>query len=140
MVYEILSRSNSGEYYKLSEYPGVKNSTASAGKRYDFLDNEEIKREILDFSDNGVSRVKFFIPNIHCSSCIWLLENLHRLQPGIMLSFVHFIKKEATFTFHESEISLRGLVELLASVNYAPYISLESIDKRQNKSGYTQWQ
>jgi len=134
MVYAILSSSNSGEYYKLSEYPGVKNSTGEAGKRYDFLDNEEIKKEILDFSDNGVSRVKFFIPNIHCSSCIWLLENLHRLQPGIMRSGVHFTKKEATFTFRESEITLRGLVELLASVNYAPYISLESVDKSRNKS------
>ncbi len=133
-VYEILSKSNSVEYYKLGEHPGLKNNSAALGQRYDFLDNDEIKSEILDFSDNGVSRVKFFIPNIHCSSCIWLLENLHRLQPGIMNSAVHFTKKEATFTFHESGITLRGLVELLASINYAPYISLESVDKRPKKS------
>lgn len=129
MVYEILSRSNSGEYYKLSEHPGLKYSQADIGKRFDFLDNEEIKNEILDFSDDGVSRVKFFIPNIHCSSCIWLLENLHRLNPGVMHSSVHFTKKEAVFTYRDSEISLKELVELLASINYAPYISLESVDK-----------
>ncbi|MEI7490018.1 MAG: heavy metal translocating P-type ATPase metal-binding domain-containing protein [Bacteroidota bacterium] len=132
-VYEILSGSNSSEYYKLSDHPGMKTAARELGKRYDFLDNEEIKQEILDFSDNGVSRVKFFIPSIHCSSCIWLLENLHRLNKGIMNSTVHFTKKEAVFTFRDSEISLRGLVELLASVNYAPYISLESVDKSSKK-------
>jgi len=140
MVYEILSKSNSGEYYKLSDHPGLKYSQAELGKRYDFLDDDAIKQEILDFSDNGVSRVKFYIPNIHCSSCIWLLENLHRLNPGVMHSAVHFTKKEAVFTFRDGEISLRRLVELLASVNYAPYISLESVDrtsrKKTNRSVY----
>ncbi len=129
MVYEILSSNDSCEYYKFSDHPGLKYSSAELGKRYDFLDNDEIKREILDFSDDGVSRVKFFIPNVHCSSCIWLLENLRRLHPGIIQSAVQFTKKEATFIFRDSEISLRGLVELLASINYAPYISLESVDK-----------
>ena len=133
MVYEILTAGNSFDYYKLTNHPGLKNNAEGLGKRYDFLDNEEIRMEILDFSDNGVSRVKFFIPNVHCSSCIWLLENLSRLHPGIINSSLHFTRKEAVFTFRESEISLRGLVELLASVSYAPYISLETLDKSSKR-------
>jgi len=104
MVYEILSRGGAGDYYRLSRHPGIKVTGVDAGKRFDFLDNEEIRAGLLDFSDNGVSRVKFYIPSIHCSSCIWLLENLHRLHPGIIHSSVYFTRKQATFTFRDQEI------------------------------------
>jgi Cu+-exporting ATPase len=130
-VYDLLSSSGSNEYYRLSEHPGIK-STGGA-KRFDFLDNAEIRSELLDFSEGGISRVKFYIPNIHCSSCIWLLENLHRLDPGILQSAVQFTKKEATFTFRDNQISLRGLVELLSSLNYSPLISLDSLDNKKGK-------
>jgi len=130
MVYEILSSSGAGDYYRLSEHPGIKANPVEAGNKFDFLDNQEIQAEILDFSDNGISRVKFIIPSIHCSSCIWLLENLHKLHPGIIHSSVHFTRKQATFTFRESEITLRKLVELLASLSYTPHISLASLDRK----------
>lgn len=133
-VYDILSKSGSTEYYRLSSHPGIKNAGADSGRKFDFLDNEEIKKELLDFFGDGISRVKFYIPNIHCSSCIWLLENLHRLNPGIIHSSVQFTKKEAIFTFRDNEISLREVVELLASLNYPPIISLDSLGGKKPKS------
>ena len=32
---------------------------------------------------------------MHCSSCLWLLENLHRLNPAVIASKVNFERKEA---------------------------------------------
>ena len=135
MVYEILSESDACEYYSIDTHPGIKIKTHEIGNKFAYLDNEEIRSELLDFSDGGISKIKFFIPAIHCSSCIWLLENLHRLEKGVVYSSVNFIKKEVSITFKEEEISLRSLVELLASVNYVPQITLEDLkDNTKNKS------
>jgi len=135
MVYEILSESDACEYYSIDNHPGIKIKTNEIGNKFAYLDNEEIKSELLDFSDGGISKVKFFIPAIHCSSCIWLLENLHRLEEGIVYSSVNFIKKEVTVTFMEEVISLRKLVELLASVNYVPQITLDDLkDNTKDKN------
>ena len=41
---------------------------------------------------------------------------------------VNFPKKEVRITFRNSEISLKQLVELISSIGYEPYISLESAD------------
>ena len=112
-VYEILSQGEACEYYNISEFPGVKSIAAEIGNKYAYLDMEEIRRQLLDFSDGGISKVKFYIPSIHCSSCIWLLENLHRLNKGIIQSTVNFAKKQVSITFNEAELSLRQLVELL---------------------------
>ncbi|HSG68161.1 MAG TPA: heavy metal translocating P-type ATPase metal-binding domain-containing protein, partial [Bacteroidales bacterium] len=138
MVYEILSESDACEYYSIESHPGIKIKSNEIGNKFAYLDNEEIRAEILDFSDGGISKVKFFVPAIHCSSCIWLLENLHKLEPGVAYSSVNFIKKEVSVTFREEEISLRKLVELLASINYVPQITLDDLkDKSKAKTNKT---
>jgi P-type Cu+ transporter len=129
-VYQILNEKDLSQYYKIADMPGVKVETADFGDKYAYLSNEEIRDKIVDFSDDGVVKVSFFIPAIHCASCIWLLENLHTLHPGILHSNVNFPKKTTYITFREDEISLRNVVELLASIHYIPEITLDSLEKK----------
>jgi Cu+-exporting ATPase len=133
VVYEILNENEACEYYSIEDNPGIKNIQSEIGNKYAYLDHEDIKKELLDFSDGGVSKVKFFIPAIHCSSCIWLLENLHRLNNSVLKSSVNFVKKEVQITFRDSELSLRQLVELMVSVNYVPQITLDDLQKKSEK-------
>ncbi|MEI6682256.1 MAG: heavy metal translocating P-type ATPase metal-binding domain-containing protein [Bacteroidota bacterium] len=128
-VYGILSQSDACDYYNFEKHPGLTAGNREVGSRYAYLDNEEIRRELLEFSEEGVSKIKLFIPAIHCSSCIWLLENLQRLNEGVMHSAVNFVKKEVIITFHDGKITLRQLVELLVSINYIPQINLDSVEK-----------
>lgn len=132
-VYEILNESDACEYYNIDQHPGIKIKSAEIGNKYAYLDHEEIHRELLDFSDGGISKVKFFIPGIHCSSCIWLLENLYKLENTIVHSSVNFVKKEVSITFKEDEISLRQVVELLVSINYVPQITLDDLKDKSKK-------
>ena len=83
-VYEILKESDACEYYDIEKHPGIKIKEAEIGQKYAYLDHEEIRSGLLEFSDGGISKVKLFIPSIHCSSCIWLLENLNRAHAARM--------------------------------------------------------
>jgi len=124
MVYQILSEKKLDRYYDMMPTPGIRlDQENTSGTRYAYLDNDEIRLKLLDFSDGGISRVNLFIPAIHCSSCIWLLENLSTLHKGIMHSHVNFVRKEVSITFRESDISLRQVVELLHTIHYIPDIS-----------------
>lgn len=127
-VYQILNQNKLNKYYTIVETPGVRVEKQEFGNKYAYLDNEEIHAKILDFSEGSISKVTLFIPSIHCSSCIWLLENLHLLDKGVKNSLVNFIKKEVSVTYNEDEISLRRLVELLASIHYIPQITLEKTE------------
>jgi P-type Cu+ transporter len=133
-VYEILKEGEACEYYDLEKNPGLKIEKKEIGNKFAYLDNTEIKEQLLSFSDGGISKVSFFVPGIHCSSCIWLLENLNRLNPGIIQSNVNFVKKEVKITFKENEISLREIFELLVAINYIPQINLSETDGQVSKS------
>jgi Cu+-exporting ATPase len=124
MVYQILSEKKLDRYYDMMPTPGIRlDQENTSGTRYAYLDNDEIRLKLLDFSDGGISRINLFIPAIHCSSCIWLLENLSTLHQGIMHSHVNFVRKEVSITFRESEITLRQIVDLLHAIHYIPDIS-----------------
>jgi Cu+-exporting ATPase len=132
-VYQILNENKLSSYYDIYETPGIKVELQDFGSKYAYLDKEEICDKLIYFTEGEYSKVKLYIPDIHCSSCIWLLENLYQLNPAITQSMVNFLKKEVDITFKNTEITLRQVVELLASIHYIPLINLESISGEANK-------
>lgn len=136
-VYEILSESELCAYYDLEESPGQTLKDSEEKSIYDFLDNQAIKARMLDFSGDNYEKVTFSVPAIHCSSCIWLLENLDRLNEGVIDSKVDFSNKTVTAHYHPEELSLREVAEMLDSIGYAPLINLdEDGDKKRKEATY----
>lgn len=128
MVYEILHESELGYYYDLQATPGISPKVVSG--KYDFLDNAAIVEKLLEFDDGNTQIVSFLIPSIHCSSCIWVLENLNKLFPSVKSSQVNFPEKTVRITFSTSQDSLKDLVVLLTRIGYEPYISLDNSEKK----------
>jgi Cu+-exporting ATPase len=130
-VYEIFSQNDMACYYDFEKSPGA-TPQETLGK-YDFLDNEEIVTKLLEFQENETAIISLYIPHIHCSSCIWILENLQRLQEGITASQVNFPEKKVRVTYKSNEVTLKQIVLLLNSIGYEPYISLENYETGKHK-------
>ena len=122
-VYEILHLNELSCYYDLEKAPGSVPKEIKG--KFNYLDNTDIASKLIEFDDLETSVVNFYIPNIHCSSCIWVLENLNKLNSGIKVTLVDFPKKEIRITFRKSEISLKEVAELITSIGYEPHISLD---------------
>jgi Cu+-exporting ATPase len=128
-VYELLHENDLSYYYELEKTPGL--SPREFEHKFDFLENESIVEKLLEFKDGHTSVVSFLIPSIHCSSCIWVLENLNKLQPAVQASMVNFPEKTIRITFNSEKLSLKNLVKLLGRIGYEPYISLEDSNKKK---------
>lgn len=122
-VYELLYANGMCNYYQLDKNAGLK-IKAPQQHRFAYLDNHEIENGLIDFEDDETIRIRLHLPSIHCSSCIWLLENLHKLRDGIISSRVDFIRKELSVVYNKQVISLRAVAELLDALGYPPDISL----------------
>ena len=125
-VYEIFSQNDLSCYYDFQNAPGA--TPQDIKGKYDFLDDEKIRTKLLEFQEDTTSIVSLYIPHIHCSSCIWILENLQKLQPGISTSQVNFPEKKVRITFNTTKTSLKDIVYLLSSKGYEPYISLDNFE------------
>ncbi len=125
-VYEIFSLNDMTCYYDFEKSPGA--TPQDINGKYDFLDNESIVSKLLDFEENATAIISLSIPHIHCSSCIWILENLQRLKKGISTSQVNFPEKKVRINYQTDLVSLKEIVNLLSSIGYEPYISLENYE------------
>jgi Cu+-exporting ATPase len=129
-VYEIFSLNDLTCYYDFEKSPGA--TPKDINGKYDFLDNESIVSKLLEFQEDSTAIISLSIPHIHCSSCIWILENLQRLQKGINTSQVNFPEKKVRINYNPEIVSLKNIVYLLSSIGYEPYISLENYETGKN--------
>ena len=122
-VFEIFSENDLTCYYDLQSSPGA--IPREIEGKYDFLSQQNIIDKLVEFDDGKRQIVNLFIPHIHCSSCIWILENLNKLNKQISLSQVDFGKKTMRVHYNSEFSSLKEVVVLLSSIGYEPYISLD---------------
>jgi Cu+-exporting ATPase len=126
-VYEIFSQNDMSCYYDFQASPGA--TPLDINGKYDFLENENIVSKLLEFQEDATHIISLYIPHIHCSSCIWILENLQKLQSGINTSQVNFPEKKVRINYNPEKTNLKQIVELLCSIGYEPYISLDNFDE-----------
>ena len=132
-VFQLLNENELCSYYNIESTPGIKIEEGKFKEKFAFLDDEEISSKLYEFSEDSIRKVSLYIPGIHCSSCIWLLENLSVLNKAVLKSTVNFVKKEVAVTFDSDELSLRQLAELLASIHYIPEITLDNLQEKKNQ-------
>ncbi len=129
-VYEILHENNLCTYYELEKNSGVSQKNVTPGS-FDYLDEETIRRKVISFDSAELSKVTLYVPAIHCVSCIWLLENLRKLNPAVLRTEVEFAKKSISVDFDPQKIKLSEVAQLISSLGYAPLINLEASQEKK---------
>lgn len=126
-VYEIINKSDLCSYYDLEHNPGITQKNEVRKGKFDFLDDAQIIKKLTHFQDDTHQHVIFYLPQMHCASCIWILEHLNKIDSGIIKSQVNFVKKEVTVIYNYHETSLKKVAEALTIIGYEPHISLNDI-------------
>ncbi len=135
LVFEVLSENDLCAYYDLGNHPGESQRKKSkSNNRFDYLNDQDTQLKLLDFKNETESHITFYIPLIHCASCIWLLENLYQVHTGVYFSRVDFVKKKVQIKFLHDKISLKELVNLLATIGYEPKINLSDLEEKPKSS------
>lgn len=130
-VYEIFSSNDLSYYYDLQQNAGTTPNEVEG--KYDFLDTPAIVERLTEFNDGDLQIANLYIPHIHCSSCIWILENLNKLNPNVTSSQVDFPEKTVRINYNSDSTSLKAIAILLARIGYEPTISLDDFDNDKKK-------
>ncbi len=130
-VFSLLRESGLEQFYQLQTAPGTRIRAASAAAKWAFLDDPTVAEKLLDYADLKQAKVTLHLPAIHCVACVWLLENLFKLHPGIGHSQVNFARREAAITFERDKIKFSELVALLTAIGYEPELTFGETEKTQ---------
>ena len=134
-VYTLLRDSDMCDYYSIQQHAGISPKVPNYQQRFAFLDDPSVADVLIRFRNQEYATVVFHLPQMHCSSCLWLLEHLYRIEPAVKRSRTDFMRKEVTIDFNPNELSIRKLVERLTSIGYEPLLTLDNTQKSKQIKG-----
>lgn len=126
-VFVLLHQEGLGEFYTLASDAGVR-PEPTTDAQFAFLDQPEIRAKYADFCNGRRLRATLRIPAIHCLACVWLLENLFRLEPGFGPTRVDFARRELAIDLDLEVLSFSRAATRLAELGYPPEFNWSDLD------------
>ena len=130
-IFGLLMENGLGAFYEMASTPGVRAGNAIDRKQWAYLDDPAVEVRLLDYADARRARTTLSVPAIHCVACVWLLENLPRLCPGVVESRVNFGRREVRLLFDRARVRLSEIVGRLESLGYEPTLMLDALDRKE---------
>lgn len=126
-VFSLLQASGLDDFYACDIAPGVsqRRATRRDPSRFAVLDDPAVAARFVEFTDGTLTAAKFSVPDLHCASCLWLVERLWRLDEGIVRAEADLMRRTVLVWFKPSRISLRAVAGKLAAAGYEPLLTEE---------------
>lgn len=126
-VYSLLASRDLTGFYACDVNAGQSQREATHRDRDRFcaLDDPSVAARFVTPAGNGIVRVSFTVPTIHCASCVWLLERLWKFEAGIGRSEVDLLTRTVRVDFDPGRITIRSIAERLSSLGYEPVLDPE---------------
>ncbi len=64
---------------------------------------------------------RLYLPAVHCAACVWLVEKLPALLPGVIASRLDFRRAVVTVTWDPARVRLSAIARTLDSLGYTPH-------------------
>lgn len=123
-VYSILRDQNLLGYYNFSETRPASLRDMPA-QDFAYADGEWFRRTFSTPVGDARYSMRLKLPAIHCAACVWLLEKLPEMLPGVTGARINYLRKELTVTADNSLPTSR-LIQFVADLGYTPDFKPES--------------
>jgi len=107
------------KYYALRD--GAQSAPVASGSRsYADYDDPTFLSQYTHALSGGHMSGEFLLSGVHCGACLWLLERLPRLLPGVIEARVDIARSGIALRWDASVIKLSRIASTLDALGYAP--------------------
>jgi P-type Cu+ transporter len=121
LVYQILNENNLCNYYDDNATVGIRKKS---DEDYSYLDETIVQSKYVIKHDSNHHQISVSLPQIHCISCIWLLEKIYKIDSGIIGARANVVTKQLEVRYDPNKTSLQKIATLLHTLGYAPSFNL----------------
>lgn len=130
-VYELIHGCGLDSYYRLreqSESPG-RSVTLTNADRLASFDTDKFHELYVQQRDDGTSVVDLMLEGVHCAACVWLIEKLPRVVPGVIEARLSLRQATVRITWDPAQVTLSRIGKALGTLGYPSHPA------RGNKQG-----
>jgi Cu2+-exporting ATPase len=138
VAHSIIQAAGLGAYYErpreLDPVPA-----RPSGKSYAEYDDPAFASRHLTAAAAGGARLELFVSGIHCTACVWLLERLPRVQPGVRSARFELGRSALEVIFEPARVRPSEIARALDRLGYAPHPSLTAQRDGERRSDRALW-
>ncbi len=121
-AYEVIHRCGLRRYYEMLESardhaPRVRETARS----YAEFDAAAFRAMHVRTGASGVCSTELFLTGVHCSACVWLVEKLPRLVPGVIEARLDLGRAIVRVVWEDERVALSKVAAVLATLGYPPH-------------------
>jgi Cu2+-exporting ATPase len=110
-----------GSYYRLKADDALAAPANPSGRAYaDFDDNAFLDRHAPRLAE-GMRFTELYLEGVHCSACVWLLEKLPRVVPGLLEARLDLRRAILRVTWDPRNVALSAIARTLDGFGYTPH-------------------
>ncbi len=137
-VYAVIHRLGLASYYKMRQRQMVQAQPArTTGAKYQAFDHPAFIERCCEDTTDGLRTTRFYLEGIHCPACLWLVEKLPSILPGLVESRLNLNKSLLTLRWDPNEVQLSRIASTLDSLGYPPHpardVQADEMVTRENR-------
>ncbi|MBL8889492.1 MAG: heavy metal translocating P-type ATPase [Planctomycetaceae bacterium] len=123
-AYRLIHSCGLDAYYEIQEgqatIPTAWNEKFQDDSQFQEYDSEKFQALFGKMAGN-IGEITFVVEGIHCAACIWLLEKLPHLVPGVIEATVNWGRRTVRVRWRTDRVSLSSIAKTLAQLGYPPH-------------------
>lgn len=121
-AYRVIHAGGLEAFYRLREGAGWDRQPArTTGQRYAEYDDPAFAGAYCNPCGEGLRSLDMLLEGVHCGACVWLIEKLPRLLPGVIEARLHLRRARVRITWQPQEVLLSAIARTLDSLGYPPH-------------------
>lgn len=121
-VYRIVHHSGLDRYYELRRQLDRQPQAArTTGERYDEMDDPHYHGIYVRPIETGGVETELILEGVHCPACVWLVERLGRVVPGVHECRLNLRQGIAHVSWDPSAVDLSKIARGLDGLGYPPH-------------------
>lgn len=127
-VYEAIHGAGLDRFYELPWTREAASPAQPSQHRYEEFDDESFLAQHAEGLAGGRLSVELYLEGLHCASCIWLLERVPQVLPGVQSVRIHMGRRVAQIAWDPNTVRLSEIARTLDRFGYPvhPHNSLEA--------------
>lgn len=123
-AYSVIHACGLDRFYALLDHTSEPGRPAKESRRsYAEFDDPAFRSLYCRSMPGGLLRVEFLLEGVHCTACVWLVENLPRVLAGVAEARLDIRRASVEVTFDPAQVALSQVGRALSSLGYPPHVA-----------------
>ncbi|MEL6330047.1 MAG: heavy metal translocating P-type ATPase [Planctomycetota bacterium] len=118
-VFEIINDRGLDPYYKMRR--AAESSRSRVPEReaaYEAFDDDAVTERFTSLDADGRRQATLVLEGLHCAACVWLIDRLAHVVPGVLATSVHFGRSTVEVVWAPGVTSLAPVARGLHAIGY----------------------